>query len=82
MACVGPQLPVGVANINLSGTPFTVADGALSNGGAAVAGESAVSDDKKTIEIVGGGFCGWRGSGAADPFNDNGGFDLPLVYAY
>jgi GON domain len=70
MSCVAPNNAAGVANINLTGTPFRVTS-TFATGGAAPAGTAAVSLGKQVVNLTGGGFCGWMMSAPAlfNPFN-------------
>jgi hypothetical protein len=57
MSCTGRQ-DDGLANINLKGTPFVVDDTFVPQAFAG-GGTAAVSQDKQTVDLVGGGYCGW-----------------------
>lgn len=59
MSCT--SRPDGVANINLQGTPFIVED-TFELGGFASDGSTNVSEDKQTVDLNGGGYCGWISS--------------------
>lgn len=50
--------PDGVANINLQGTPFVVED-TFGIRGSNGSGSANVSQDKQTVDLNGGGYCGW-----------------------
>ena len=73
----------GVANIDLTGTPFAVATGEFLQGGFASSGSSTYSSNKRVVNLTGGGYCGWTCASQAtfNPFNDAGDFQLSLVYA-
>lgn len=70
MSCIAPNNAAGVANINLTGTPFKVTS-TFATGGAAAAGTAAVSRSMQVVNLTGGGFCGWMMSAPAlfNPFN-------------
>lgn len=73
----------GLGDINLQGTPFAVDDTFLT-GGFAASGSAAVSPDKKTVALHGGGYCGWINPAPAmgQPFNPQpGNFRLNLACA-
>ncbi len=72
----------GVGNIDLTGTPFRVAEGDFFVGGYAASGTATYSASGQAVALVGGGYCGWIGPDAAlyNPVNDTGGFLLQLVY--
>ncbi len=80
MACGGDGLN-GLANINLRGTHFAVADtfAFVGNGSFGVIASDA---DMTNIDIEGGGFCGWMApvNTSWDPMNTAGGV-LQLAYA-
>jgi hypothetical protein len=69
----------GIANIDLTGTPFTVAS-TFSVGGFVPNGSIATSSNGQVVDLTGGGFCGWASlDGSFDPFNQNG---LPMQLAF
>ncbi|NMO21696.1 hypothetical protein HPC49_32720 [Pyxidicoccus fallax] len=71
----------GVANIDLRGTPFTVAANPFSVMGSGAVGTTTYSADAKVVDLKGGGYCGWNApTGSSNPYNQNGG-QLPLVYS-
>jgi hypothetical protein len=79
MACGGDALR-GLANIDLRGTQFAVADTFAFTGNGSfgvIAGDAGMTN----IDIEGGGFCGWMAPSntAFDPMNTAGG-RLQLVY--
>ncbi|HVG58861.1 MAG TPA: GON domain-containing protein [Hyalangium sp.] len=76
------QAPSGVANLDLRGTPFDVASGAFMQAGSAYSGTSSYSRRSKVVNLTGGGYCGWTSPTpyTLNPFNQNGGFQLSLVY--
>lgn len=73
----------GVANIDLGGTPFAVATSAFLQGGTDNQGAATYSNNNRTVNITGGGYCGWTCPSPAtyNPFNNAGTFQLALVYA-
>ncbi len=81
MGCVGGNAN-GMANIDLTGTKFAVAMGALALGGSGPVGMTTPTPDGqvRVLNMTGGGSCGWNApTGAFDPFN-NSGSPLQLVY--
>jgi hypothetical protein len=82
MACIAPS-NAGVANINLTGTPFQVAS-TFALGGFSPAGTATISPGSQVVSLTGGGFCGWMTSAPAlfNPFNPSAGmFHLSLACA-
>lgn len=77
MSCGG----IGVANIDLTDTPFVVAS-TFAQTGAGSAGQATISSDAKIVDLTGEGFCGWTAPEGApfDPFNAAAGFVLQLGY--
>jgi hypothetical protein len=72
----------GLANIDLTGTPFAVATAALAVGGFAAAGTATPTPNGqvRAVNMTGGGNCGWNASaGSTGPINQNG---LPLALVY
>lgn len=80
MSCDGQ--PSGTANIDLQGTPFAVARTAFVVSGAAPSGTAAFSTGDQVVTLTAGGFCGaiQPAPGMFNPFNQNGGKMLTLVY--
>lgn len=81
MACVAPGNAAGVANLNLTGTPFQVAS-SFALGGSSQAGTATISPGNQVVSLTGGGFCGWMMSAPAlfNPFNPGAGmFHLSLA---
>ncbi|MDC3955326.1 GON domain-containing protein [Polyangium jinanense] len=74
--------PSGIGNIDLTGTPFAVAEDAFQVGGAGSSGSAVYSSDNRVVNLSGGGFCGWICSNPAtfNPFNDAGDFQLALEF--
>ena len=73
--------PSGLANIDLTGTPFFVAAGEFQTGGNAASGTTTYGSGGQVVNLTGGGYCGWNAApGAHNPFNDAGGFQLDLEY--
>jgi len=80
MACIGAGNAAGLANIDLTGTPFTVNDTFLTQG-SSPAGGAVFSSSNHVVNITGGGFCGWTvPEGGFNPFNNFGTFQLQLAY--
>ena len=81
MDCVGSGTPTGVANIDLTGTPFFVTS-SFFPGGFVPSGSATFSSANQVVNLLGGGFCGWESSDptAFNPFNKIGGFTLQLGY--
>jgi hypothetical protein len=79
-ACIAPGDAAGLANIDLTGTPFAVVN-TFSVQGAAPAGSTTVSNDDRVVNLTGGGFCGWNAPASLfNPFNTNAGFNLQLAF--
>lgn len=68
MSCTG--LPDGVANIDLSATPFGNAS-SFGVGGTAGSGTAQTSANEQIVDLTGGGFCGWEMAlpSVFNPFN-------------
>jgi hypothetical protein len=80
MACIASGNAAGLANIDLTGTPFAVNDTFLTQG-AAPAGAAVFSPSKQVVNVTGGGFCGWTvPEGGFNPINAFGTFQLQLRY--
>jgi hypothetical protein len=79
--CAAPNSATGLANINLTGTPFRVND-TFCRGGYLAGGAATISADGKTASITGGGYCGWNVPcpGGYEPYNSNVGAVLNLAY--
>ncbi len=86
MACDAPDLPVGRASINLSGTVFAVVDTFRAQGYQA-RGAAHQEDSGQRWELEGGGYCGWIAPGTIynpmmtldwDPFENTSGYLLQL----
>ncbi|RKH06587.1 hypothetical protein D7V97_22305 [Corallococcus sp. CA053C] len=70
MSCNGTQAP---AQVDLRGTPFSVAPGQFSLGGSSPQGSAVYSAADQVVALSGGGSCGWMGPpGSYNPFNQNG----------
>lgn len=83
MACVSSFNPAGLANIDLTGTPLAVATSPspFQVGGFNASGNTTFSASNQVVNLTGGGFCGWNAPGPQfNPFNQTGGFDLPLQF--
>jgi GON domain len=80
MACISGGNAAGLANIDLTGTPFTVND-IFATQGAAPAGSAVLSSSNHVVSITGGGFCGWTvPEGGFNPINNFGTFQLQLAF--
>jgi hypothetical protein len=80
MNCFGAP---GVANIDLGGTPFVIAD-PFALGGAGASGLTTLGTDSRSVNLVGEGGCGWNAAEGAqiNPFNKSASnFALDLVYS-
>lgn len=80
MSCDGSAS--GMSNIDLRETPFAVAPAAFVQGGAGPSGTSSYSSNDQVVNLMGGGLCGWTVArpDTFNPFNNAGGFQLPLIY--
>ena len=58
MDCVDWNSQLGLANIDLRGTPFTVTD-TFEGNGFQHAGSATKSANDQVVDITGGGYCGW-----------------------
>jgi hypothetical protein len=78
---VYPNNQNGIANIDLSGTPFAVAD-TFSVGGYEASRSATFSQNVQIVNLNGGGFAGWitPSPWMYNPFNAQGGFRLNLEY--
>lgn len=72
----------GVAEIDLGGTPFAVAQGAFLIEGMEPIGTTDYSNGDRVVKLTGGGYCGWQDPmpGLNNPFNAASGVELQLVY--
>lgn len=72
MDCQGFGSSTGIGNVDLSGTPFTVAS-TFSIDGFFPGGTVVTSSAGQVVDLTGGGFCGWASlTGSFNPFNQNG----------
>ena len=79
MGCVNNSAN-GLANIDLTGTQFAIATGALVASNALGMTTPTPNGQVRAVSMTGGGNCGWNApSGAFNPFN-NSGSPLSLVY--
>lgn len=81
MDCAGNNQNTGVANIDLSGTPFAVSD-PFELGGSHPDGTTTKSNLDRVVALTGGGNCGWNAPAPApyNPFNTTGGPILDVIY--
>ena len=79
--CKSSRSKTGVANIDLSDTPFAVID-TFSLSGHNPAGTAIFSQNEQIVNLNGGGYCGGiaPSPGLSSPFNTRGGFRLNLKY--
>jgi hypothetical protein len=87
MDCMGGDSASGMANIDLRGTPFALADTFSTQGFQPGGGATFVT--RRVVNLTGGGFCGWNAPAATynpyntNPMNDaNGGWDLQLTVSF
>ena len=73
--------PSGVANIDLTDTPFAIAS-SFCQGGASGQGSAVLSAGDRVADLSGGGFCGFTAPNPCpyNPFNGSGGTHLSLAY--
>ncbi|MBT8492271.1 MAG: hypothetical protein KJO07_04355 [Deltaproteobacteria bacterium] len=71
----------GLANIDLVGTPFAIAESFCQRGSSAD-GSSVLSSNDQIVDLTGGGNCGWTAPSPCpyNPFNSTGGAILELTY--
>ena len=81
MDCITPYSQSGIANIDLSDTPFAVAD-TFTVGGYMAAGSATFSQNNQIVNLNGGGYAGWitPSPWMYNPINAQGGFRLNLEY--
>ena len=81
MDCKADGGASGAASVDLRGTPFSLLPNQFSaHGGAPFAGTTTYGEQDQTVQLRGGGSCGWNSlHGAYDPMNQNGG-SLRLRY--
>ncbi len=74
----------GPGNVDLRGTPFQAKTGIFVVDGNEKAGIAVYTNNNQTVDIHGGGTCGWCAAGAysfsTGPTNGAGAFQLQLVY--
>lgn len=72
----------GLANIDLTGTPFAIAD-AFSAHGSGARGQGAMDAAQRVAALEGGGSCGWISTNATpfNPFNAPHAWAIQLSYA-
>src|SRR5205823_3902517 len=74
------DVPTGLANVDLTGTPLAVSNTFIL-GGYLPQGSTSVSTNNQTVNLTGGGYCGWNAPAPEyNPFNARGGFDLQLYF--
>jgi len=54
------NLPSGVGNANLTGTPFALPPGSFAIGGYTPSGTTTYSSNNQIADLTGGGYCGWN----------------------
>jgi hypothetical protein len=71
----------GIANIDLTDTPFSVSDN-FNIGGYNASGSINFKNNRQVVDITGGGYCGWTTPDPYlyNPYNSTGGFRLDLNY--
>lgn len=80
MDCASPGSSTGLANVDLTGTPFAI-ENTFVVGGYIPAGTAVVSPDGKVANLTGGGYCGWMSAGPGyHPVGPAGNFALTLRY--
>lgn len=80
--CIRSLSKTGIANVDLTGTPFKVIDPFLVDG-FRPAGTIAKSSSDQVVDLTGGGFCGWTASSAIEnslPNRPVEGFRLDLAF--
>lgn len=78
MSCIAPDDAAGIANLDLTGTPFEVVN-TFTVGGFASTGSTSAS--AQVVNLTGGGFCGWNAPAPLfNPFNTDAGYDLQLQW--
>lgn len=72
----------GLAQIDLSGTPFVVTPSAFLSQGANPLGDANYSNGNRMVSLTGGGFCGWQSPkpGINNPVNATLNIELQLGY--
>jgi predicted lipoprotein with Yx(FWY)xxD motif len=84
MDCAGTGSLTGIGDVDLRGTPFSVAPAWFSfpPGGVSSVGTATYSAQNQVVELTGGGNCGWEAPlGFTDaPYNVDGGPMLNLIY--
>jgi|GEM_PF-3495538 len=80
--CRGDSNTLAIANIDLTGTPFTVND-TFCTDGYQPNGEAVFSTSNIVVNITGGGYCGWTTPcpSVSNPYNTNGS-ELQLSYGF
>jgi hypothetical protein len=75
-------VPNGLANIDLTGLPFSVSDPFDRRGFPSPVGAVTFSSGSQIVNITAGGFCGWASPAPSmyNPFNSVGGFRLDLRF--
>jgi hypothetical protein len=80
MDCVTPGSSTGLANVDLTGTPFAI-ENTFVLGGYIPGGTSSLSPDGKVANLTGGGYCGWMSAGPGyHPVGSAGNYALSLRY--
>lgn len=73
----------GVARIDLSGTPFEVAQNGFLSDGISALGTANYSSGNRMVDLTGGGYCGWQDPrpGVTNPINATPKIELQLLYS-
>lgn len=73
----------GIGKIDLSGTPFAVAQSAFVSDGIDSLGGASYSNGNRVVNLTGGGYCGWQDPkpGVNNPLNADPSVELQLVYS-
>ena len=78
--CMSNSMANGLGNVDLTGTPFSVAPGAFTLGGAGPIGVATYSSGNQVVALTGGGSCGWNAPTGVTPASPEAGWSLQLIY--
>lgn len=67
MDCVAAESTSGLANLDFTGLPFVVAPNQFALSGYLSSGTTSYGAGGRTVDLKGGGFCGWNTVAGADP---------------